>query len=32
MFMDWQQCAAIMQREVVIVMPSCSGSGNIVVT
>jgi hypothetical protein len=22
---DWRQCAALMQREAVIVMPSCSG-------
>jgi hypothetical protein len=26
------QCAAVMQREAVIVMPSCSGGDNIVVT
>jgi hypothetical protein len=30
-FMDWRQCAAIMQREAVTVMPSCSGGGNLVV-
>jgi len=30
-FMDWWHCAAVMQREVVTVMPSCSGGGNIVV-
>jgi hypothetical protein len=24
-FVDWRQCAAIMQREEVTVMPSCSG-------
>jgi hypothetical protein len=29
-FVDWQQCAAAMQREAVTVMPSCSGGGNIV--
>jgi len=29
-FVDWQQCATVMQREVVTVMPSCGG-GNIVV-
>jgi hypothetical protein len=26
-FMDWRQCAAVMQREAVTVMPSCSGEG-----
>jgi hypothetical protein len=30
-FMDWRQCAAVMQREAVIVMPSCSDAGNVVV-
>jgi len=32
-FMDWQQCAAVMQMEAVTVtiMPSCSGGGNVVV-
>jgi hypothetical protein len=30
-FVDWQQCTAVMQREAVTVMPSCSGGGNIVV-
>jgi hypothetical protein len=30
-FVDWQQCAAVMQREVVTVMPSCSAGGNVVV-
>jgi len=29
--MDWRQCAAVMQREAVTVMPSCSGKGNVVV-
>jgi hypothetical protein len=29
-FVDWRQCAAVMQREAVIVMPSCGG-GNVVV-
>jgi hypothetical protein len=29
--MDWWQCAAIMQREEVTVMPSFSGVGNVVV-
>jgi hypothetical protein len=28
---DWRQCAAVMQREMVTVMPSCSGGGNVVV-
>jgi hypothetical protein len=30
-FVGWQQCAAVMQREVVTVMPSCSGGSNVVV-
>jgi len=30
-FVDWRQCTAIMQREAVTVMPSCSGGGNVVV-
>jgi hypothetical protein len=30
-FMDWGQCAAVMQREAVTVMPSCRGGGNAVV-
>jgi hypothetical protein len=30
-FVDWWHCAAVMQREVVTVMPSCSGGGNVVV-
>jgi hypothetical protein len=30
-FVDWRHCAAVMQREVVTVMPSCSGGGNVVV-
>jgi hypothetical protein len=30
-FVDWRQCAAVMQREAVIVMPSCSGGANEVV-
>jgi hypothetical protein len=30
-FVDWRQCAALMQREAVTVMPSCSGGDNIVV-
>jgi hypothetical protein len=30
-FVDWWQCAAVMQREAVIITPSCSGGDNIVV-
>jgi hypothetical protein len=30
-FVDWRQCAAVIQREAVTVMPSCSGGGNAVV-
>jgi hypothetical protein len=30
-FVDWRQCAAVMQREAVTVMPSCSGGDNLVV-
>jgi hypothetical protein len=30
-FVNWRQCAAIMQREAVTVMTSCSGGGNVVV-
>jgi hypothetical protein len=30
-FVDWWQCAAVMQREAVTFMPSCSGGGNVVV-
>jgi hypothetical protein len=30
-FVDWRQCAAVMQREAVTVRPSCSGGGNVVV-
>jgi hypothetical protein len=30
-FVDWRQCAAVMQREAVTVMPSCSGGVNVVV-
>jgi hypothetical protein len=30
-FVDLRQCAAVMQREAVTVMPSCSGGGNVVV-
>jgi len=29
-FVDWRQCVAVMQREAVTVMPSCSGGGNVV--
>jgi hypothetical protein len=31
MFVDWRQCAAVMQREVATVMPSCTCGGNVVV-
>jgi hypothetical protein len=30
-FVDWRQCAAVMQREAVTVMPSCGGGDNVVV-
>jgi hypothetical protein len=30
-FVDWRQCAAVMQREAVAVMPRYSGGGNVVV-
>jgi hypothetical protein len=30
-FVDWRQCAAVMLREAVTIMPSCSGGGNVVV-
>jgi hypothetical protein len=30
-FEDWRQCAAVMQREAVTVIPSCSGGVNVVV-
>jgi hypothetical protein len=26
-FVNWWQCAAVMQREAVTIMPSCSGGG-----
>jgi hypothetical protein len=29
-FVDWRQCAAVMQSEAVTVMQSCSGGGNVV--
>jgi hypothetical protein len=29
-FVDWQQCAAVMQWEAVTLMPSCNGGGNVV--
>jgi hypothetical protein len=28
-FVEWRQCAAVVQRVVVTVMPSCSGGGNV---
>jgi hypothetical protein len=30
-FVDWWQCAAVMQKEAVTVMPSCSGGRNVAV-
>jgi hypothetical protein len=30
-FVDWRQCAAVMNREAVTYVPSCSGGGNVVV-
>jgi hypothetical protein len=30
-FVDWRKCVAVTQREVVTVMPSCSGGGSVVV-
>jgi hypothetical protein len=30
-FVDWRQCAAVMQREAVTVMQNCSGGVNVVV-
>jgi hypothetical protein len=30
-FLDWRQCAIVMQREEVTVMSSCSGGGSEVV-
>jgi hypothetical protein len=30
-FVDWGQCAAVMQRDAVTVMPSCSGGSKVVV-
>jgi hypothetical protein len=30
-FVEWRQCAAVIQRDAVNVMPRCSGEGNIVV-
>jgi hypothetical protein len=30
-FVDWRQCATVMQREAVTIMPSCSGGGNVVI-
>jgi hypothetical protein len=30
-FVDWRQCAAVIQREAVTVMPSYRGGGNVVV-
>jgi hypothetical protein len=30
-YVDWMQCASVMQKEVVTIMPSCSAGGNVVV-
>jgi hypothetical protein len=30
-FVDWRQCAAVMQKEAVTVMQNCSCGGNVVV-
>jgi hypothetical protein len=30
-FVDWRQCAAVIKRDAVTVIPSCSGGGNVVV-
>jgi hypothetical protein len=30
-FVDWRQCADVMQREAMTVIPSCSGGDNVVV-
>jgi hypothetical protein len=30
--MDWRQCAAVMQRVEMTVLPSCSGGGKVAVT
>jgi hypothetical protein len=30
-FVDWRQCAAVIQRVAVTIMPSCSGGDNVVV-
>jgi hypothetical protein len=30
-FVDWWQCADVMQRDAMTVMPICSGGGNVVV-
>jgi hypothetical protein len=30
-FVDWRRCAAVMQRKMVTVKPSCSGGDNVVV-
>jgi hypothetical protein len=30
-FVDWRQCAAVLQKEIVTVMPSRSGGGDVVV-
>jgi hypothetical protein len=30
-FVDWRQCAAVIQGEAVTVIPSCSGGSNVVI-
>jgi hypothetical protein len=30
-FVDWRQCATVIQRDAVTVTPSCSGGGNLVI-
>jgi hypothetical protein len=30
-FVDWRQLVAVMQRDAVTIMPSCSGGGNVIV-
>jgi hypothetical protein len=29
-YMNWRQCAAVMQREAMTVMPNCSSGGNVI--
>jgi hypothetical protein len=30
-FVDWRQCANVMQREAITILPSCNDWGNVVV-